>query len=233
LFFATDTGKGRVLALAIDETWKWHLHGYGAEHQRFWQQVMLWLTRKEFDSEGQVWARVEPRNFPPLAKVPIEMGVRDDQGNPVPNADYKVELLPPGGAAAVPLTAQRIDDHALAEFQETLQPGDYWVRVNASQGGQSLGPTGMARFIINSRDIEMENPTADPDLMNEIAAITGGIAIPPEEFGPFLQQMLDEGLNSDLLRNRRINLWDNWGLLSLFLLLMTAEWTIRKLRGLV
>jgi uncharacterized membrane protein len=232
LLFASDTGRGRVLALAVDETWKWHLHGYGAEHQRFWQQVVLWLTRKEFDSEGQVWARVEPRNFPPLARVPVEMGVRDDQGAPIPDADYRVELISPQGEPQL-LTPQRSGDQALAEITNTFEPGDYWVRVNASRNGNSLGPPGMARFIINSRDIEMENPTADPDLMQELAAITGGSALTPEEFGPFLKQLLDAGISSELLRRRRVNLWDHWALLITFLSLMTAEWTIRKLRGLV
>ena len=232
LFFATDTGKGRVLALAVDETWKWHLHGFGAEHQRFWQQVMLWLTHKEFESEGQVWARVEPRNFPPLSRVPIELGAKGDDGTPIPDADYKLEIIAPQNKS-VQLTPQRVDDHAFAEFSETLAPGDYWARVTASKEGKSLGASGMARFIINARDIEMENPTADPDLMQELAAITGGSSVPPEEFNSFLTRLLEEGINTELMRLRRINLWDNWYLLVLFIVLMTAEWTVRKLRGLV
>ncbi|MCA9029778.1 MAG: hypothetical protein KDA66_03155 [Planctomycetaceae bacterium] len=232
LMFATDTGKGRVLAMAVDETWKWHLHGYGAEHQRFWQQVVLWLARKEFDNEGLVWARVEPRNFPPLSEVPIEFGARDNDGTPIPNADYKVEVINPAGQA-LPLTPQRVEDHGLSDFAETLQPGDYWARVSASQNGSSIGPSAMARFIINSRDIEMENPTADADFMDELAAMTGGSTVAPEDFQNFLKEFIEQGINTDLIRHRIQNLWDNWVLLGLFLVLMTLEWTLRKLKGLV
>ena len=115
----------------------------------------------------------------------------------------------------------------------TLEPGDYWARVQATRSGESLGLPAMARFIINARDIELDNPTADPDLMREIAEITGGVAVAPEDFGTFIDKLLEAGINTEMLRHRRINLWDHWLLLTLFVLLMSTEWTIRKLKGLV
>ncbi|MCA9087607.1 MAG: hypothetical protein KDA90_03120 [Planctomycetaceae bacterium] len=232
LLMVADTGRGRTLAFAVDETWKWYLHGYSAEHQRFWQQLILWLARKEFETEGQVWARVEPRNFPPLSRIPIEVGSRDESGNPITDASYQLEVITPGDGAK-PLVTQRVGDHALGEFADTLEPGDYWARVQATRSGESLGLPAMARFIINARDIELDNPTADPDLMREIAEITGGVAVAPEDFGTFIDKLLEAGINTEMLRHRRINLWDHWLLLTLFVLLMSTEWTIRKLKGLV
>ncbi|WP_437191706.1 hypothetical protein [Planctomicrobium sp. SH527] len=232
LLIVSDTGKSRVMALAVDETWKWHLHGHAAEHQRFWQQVMLWLARKEFESDQPVWVRVEPRSFSPLATVPIEMGAQDADGNPLADAQFDVEVIPPNGEIKK-LIPQKRGDGGFAEFSQTSEPGDYWVRVSASHQGESLGISAMTRFVIDERDLELDNPASDPTLMAELAAITGGSVVPPEQLGEFLTTLLKEGIPSELKRTRRINLWDNWPLLLLFLSVMSLEWTIRKWKGLV
>ncbi len=232
LLIATDTGKARVLALAVYETWKWHLHGHVAEHQRFWQQMMLWLARKEFDFDQRVWARIEPRSFPPLARVPIEMGAQDEKGTPVADAQFDVEVIRPDGRVDK-LTPQRTTTGGIAEYGRADEPGDYWVRVSASQNGTGLGLSAMSRFVVDVRDLELDNPAADPTLMSELAAMTGGTVVPPEGLGEFLTTLIKEGIPSEFKRTRRINLWDGWPVLLLFVGTMTLEWTIRKWKGLV
>lgn len=232
LLIATDTGRGRVLALGVDETWRWHLRGFAAEHQRFWQQVVLWLARKEFDSDQPIWARVEPRNFPPYARVPIEFGAQDAQGKPIPDAQYTVEVTQPDGKT-VPVTSQRLDTGGMAEFSQATLPGDYWVRVAATKNGESLGLSAQTRFVVDARDLELDNPAADPGLMAELASLTGGTVVPSEDFGKFLTTLLEEGIPAELKRYRRISLWDGWPLLLIFTSLLTLEWTLRKWKGLV
>ncbi|MGE4004254.1 MAG: glutamine amidotransferase, partial [Planctomycetaceae bacterium] len=58
LLVATDTGTARVMASAVDSTWLWHMHGFREEHQRFWQQMILWLARKEQEGDQPVWVQV-------------------------------------------------------------------------------------------------------------------------------------------------------------------------------
>ncbi len=232
LLLATETGQGRCLALAVDETWKWHLHGFESEHQRFWQQMILWLAHKEFESDKPLWARVEPRNFSPLAKVSIEFGAQTENKTPIPDANFQIEVLTPSGETEK-VTAQRFGDHGLADFMKTQAPGDYWVRVRGTHNGKSLGLPATARFVVDSRDIEMDNPAADPGLMAEIADMTSGAVVPVEEFGSFLNRILEDGIPGEVKSYRRINLWDGWPPLLIFILLMSVEWTLRKLRGLV
>lgn len=231
LLIATDVGRSRVAALAIDETWIWHLHGRADVHQRFWQQMLLWLAHKDQDADQPVWVRVEPRKFAPGGKVPIEMGIRNPQGQPVDNGEYTVEVIGPKGSTKVTPSRQRTG--ATAEFLATTEPGDYWVRVSATSNGQPAGPTAITRFIIEARDPELDNPAADPDLMNEIATLTGAASIPPEKLGEFLETLLKSGISTELMTNHIVNLWDNWWLLGLFVAVMTVEWWLRKRNGLV
>jgi DNA primase len=122
---------------------------------------------------------------------------------------------------------------AFAEFTDSLQPGDYWVTVTATHNGANVGLPAMSRFIVDERDLELDNPAADPDLMAEIADITGAAAVTAEQLGTFLDELLKEGIAMEITRQSQVNLWDNWPALVLFVLLMATEWVLRKRRGLV
>lgn len=232
LLFATDTGRARVVAFAADDTYRWHIHGHRDIHQRFWQQLILWLTRKEFDADAPVWLRIEPRNFTPGATAPLQFGARDAQKQPLADAQFKVEVLRPDGERKS-VTVLHGGAEALAEFSDTQLPGDYWVTVTATHNGANVGLPAMGRFIVDERDLELDNPAADPDLMAEIADITGASSVPPEQLGTFLNELLKAGIATEITRQSQINLWDNWPALIGFVLLLTTEWVLRKRRGLV
>ncbi len=232
LLMATDSGGGRVAAFAAFETWRWHQHGYRELHQRFWQQLILWLARKEFDSDQPIWVRIQPRNFAPMATAPIEFGARDENGQPLTDARFEVEVLGPDGTWRLAPAALTLDG-GLAEYAETEEAGDYWVRVRAEAEGENLGLPAMTRFIVDSRDVEMDNPVADPDLMREIANVTGTVPVEADLFGEFLETLREDGIPAELIRYRHIQLWDGWPLLVIFVSLLTLEWVLRKKRGLV
>ncbi len=232
LLIISDTGRSRTMAFAADSTWMWHMHGFEEIHQRFWQQVILWLARKELEGDQQVWVRVDPRNYAPQSLVTMTFGARDDKGQPVDDATFSVNITKPDGTMLEP-PAQKAGGTHLAEFRETLDPGDYWVTVTARRTGAPIGVPATTRFIVDPRDPELDNPAADPDLMAEIAALTGTAPVPAEEFGPFLESLLEAGITAELTKHTQINLWDGWPLLGLFVTLLTAEWFFRKRRGLV
>ncbi len=105
--------------------------------------------------------------------------------------------------------------------------------MTASKDGKLVGLPASTRFIVDARDLELDNPAADRDLMNELASSTGAAVIPPEGFGEFLDRLLSEGLAAELLKHTTVTLWDGWPLLAVFTLLMSTEWYVRKRRGLV
>ena len=46
------------MAFAADSTWLWYLGGQHEAHQRFWQQVVLWLAHKDTQGDEAVWAKL-------------------------------------------------------------------------------------------------------------------------------------------------------------------------------
>lgn len=234
LLMAHDIGSSRVAAFAGDTTWLWVSRNDDLDaHQRFWRQMILWLAHKEFDDESSVWVRVEPRNFAPGQSVPIEFGARGEDKQPLTDVVFKVEVTNPEQQVS-DVPAIRTGDRFTAEVLDTTQPGDYLVYVTATRNGQPFGTGAYTRFIIDARDPELDNPAADHKLLDEIAELSGGDSLTPEQLSERLQAWVDEGIpNLEMTRVSRITLWDNWPFLICFVSVMSAEWFLRKRRGLV
>ncbi|MGE5195326.1 MAG: glutamine amidotransferase, partial [Deltaproteobacteria bacterium] len=232
LLVAEEFGRGRTMAFAADSTWLWYLGGQHEAHQRFWQQVILWLAHKDTQGDESVWIKLDARRYRVGAPVGMTFGARDADKRPIDDALFTVEVTDPDGKKHV-LTPQRSGFEHLARFLETRRPGDYRVHVEAKKNDQSVGLGAEARFIVYDQDLELYNPAADFALLEEIAKITGGTAVPPGELAAHLRKLARLGLNVEVTRIQRILLWDNWPLLALFVLSLTLEWFFRKRRGLV
>ncbi len=233
LLFAADVIRSRVMAFAGDTTFQWFLSGNRAEHEKFWRQLILWLAHKENDSGQSVWARVNPRNVSPGARVPIQFGARDSEDQPISDVKFTVRVTGPSGKSTQ-VETMGTGDSSSTTYLQTMEPGDYWVTVHAEKNGASLGFDATTRFIVDPRDLELDNPAADYSLLEAISSLSGGSLLPPEELKNFLTQMNQEkSWNNSLIRYRRISLWDNWYFLILIVILLTAEWFLRKQKGLV
>ena len=232
VLLSADTGTGRLIAFAGDSTYFWFQFGHREAHQRFWQQMIFWLAHKENDTDQPVWVQVEPRTFNAAAIVPLRFGARDEQGKPIDDARFQVQVLAPG-ARQIELTPRRDIDAFSSRFSETAEAGDYWVEVKASRGGQSVGLPARARFLVDARDLELDDPAADPGLMEQIAQLSGGARFAPEQFGEAIEQLSAEPAITGLTQATVIDLWDNWYVLGLFVALVSLEWFLRKRLGLV
>ncbi len=96
LMVAGEAG-GRVLALAVDSTWRWWLAGFATEHKRFWRQVILWLARKDEQSEGNVWVKLGQRRAAPGGRVELTAGAKSPQGDVYSDAELTAEVILPDG----------------------------------------------------------------------------------------------------------------------------------------
>jgi hypothetical protein len=233
LLVAGEWGDGRVLAMAGDSTWHWWMEGHEAAHQRFWRQVVLWLARKDQSAEGNVWIRFEKRRYRAGSKVEFTLGANSPQGEPLANATFDAEIELPGGGHA-PARLRRQSGEVRGTWTDTIQPGDYTLRVTAKNGSEVLGTT-QGRFLIYAEDLELERPVADRTALENLTrtASAEDHVLAPEQLPGLLAALKEATRQLEVATQVKETLWDTWPLFLAFVGLLIVEWVLRKKWGLV
>jgi hypothetical protein len=229
---AADLGKGRVLEFG-GETWPWARFSEESRlaHIKFWRQSILWLAHKENENDSQVRLTLDRRRVAVGGRVELTVVARDAKGEPVPNVKYSATVTrddPKAVSESVEVWPQ--GDEGRGTHYVTGEPGDYKVVATATDSsGKTIG-TDNSRFIAYRDDRELENSSADLGLLRQIAEITGGKFLPPEQLVKYLGT-LDKEVVSEYVTQREVRIWDNWWFLLIFTGLLTLEWWLRKRHG--
>lgn len=232
LLVTHNYGNGRVLAFAGDSTWRWWMHGFEQAEKRFWRQVVLWLARKDQAAEGNVWVRLENRRFAPGDRVEFTAGAQSPTGEPIKDAQFKVEIVVPPNGVRTPSLLIRQDDQRVGSFRNTQTPGDYAIEVTASYKDQVLG-NARARFFIAQQDLELDNASADPDTMESLAKATGGKSLAPEQLPELIRELTRQTQTLEVKQETKKTFWDRWSFFLAMVSLLSVEWYLRKRWGLV
>jgi hypothetical protein len=222
-----QTGDGRTLAFAGDSTWRWPMLGFGDAHRRIWRQCILWLAKKDEQTEGRVWIRLAGRRVMRGTRVEFAMGAEDAQGEPLDAAQFEVAVNTPEGRA-VEVRPTKSGDEWTAVFRENTKPGDYKITVTAKTGNETVGKA-ESRFLVPDQDLELDRPAAEPSVMAQLAEMTkpaGGAALAAEELPDLLKRLAEKVV-------AKVTYWDTWPFLLLFVGLLGVEWFLRKRWGLV
>lgn len=234
LLVAGQSGDGRVLAFAGDSTWRWQMLGFGDAHRRFWRQCVLWLAKKDEQTEGRVWIRLAGRRVMRGTRVDFAVGAENAQREAIDTAQFEVRVQTPDGSA-VDVRPTKSGNEWAAVFRETAKPGDYRITVTAKDSDNVLG-TAEARFLVPDQDLELDRPAAEPSLMAQLAEMTkpaGGAALAAEELPDLLKRLADKPpeLKEEVIA--KVTYWDTWPFFLLFVGLLGVEWFLRKRWGLV
>ncbi len=234
LIMAQRVGRGKVLGLAFDRTWRLRYRTGDVRHHRFWGQIMRWglgerlragqerfrvgTDRLVYGPEDpvNVMARVLNEDFSGVVDAQLEAVLRNSEGREItrtrlaPRADshgfYEAVLPPQGRAGACKLEVMRLDTVA-REREETS------ILVTASR-----------------RPIEMGNVRPEKGVFDALAKGTGGKVVTPDALRT-LAEAFGEGKRV-VQERREYALWNNPYVLILLALLLTTEWLLRKKGGL-
>jgi len=240
LLVVQEVGKGRTAAVAFDSTWRWSFaDDAGVEaQQRFWRQLVMWLA----NWRPEVWViSTQPRyDLARLRrqsqKVILEAGLAGPSINGIADQVTFSGMLTGPDDQSISLNWVKKEDYFEA-VPSVRKAGTYKVTAKAHQNGRTIGQSETA-FIVESVDMEMAEPLASPQTLMELAGPTnriGGQYVPIQQFGKLLDQIDAADYTTEITQINRDHLvYDHpWGWLSLFVLLMTMEWIIRKGAGLI
>ena len=229
-------GKGRVLMLTTDNMWRLRSKDGDQLHHRFWGQVMRWGAGEKLRT-GNHYVRIGTDQLRYGAGEPIKAFARflDDKHNGLDGLEPKLVVIPPDATTGRAYYAQkRPDSNGFyeCEIPGCAKPGEYRVRLECPEAKKLLDrrmPVLLeTSFVVvtTKRPAEEVDITSTRNLVERVAASTGGKVLKPTDY---VKLSADLGGGSKTLSDRvEYQLWSMPPLFLLVILLLTAEWVLRK-----
>lgn len=226
-------GRGRTMALLTNDTWRWRmqLDSKNTSHENFWRQALRYLVSTtpnpiEVLSERDVYAANDP--------VRIRSEVNDKKFEAIKDATVAARITKPSGQTVeLPMKFNFPSESAdTNDYQAEYKPdeqGLYKIELTARKAGATLG-TANSSFLVTELNREFHDAAQNVELLKRIAAETGGKYFPLNKASDLLEELnYLEGKNSERVS---LDLWDMPINLLLLLGLASAEWFLRKRKGL-
>jgi uncharacterized membrane protein len=248
---AQEIGKGRSMAFTSDTTRTWgsdfetiwgerinpalpltEANCDSRYYRAFWINAVRWLSAgKVGKTNGAVTLELAQTYALPNQPTRATVKVRDEQTQEISGAEVSL-VLSAGGALRT--TNRAVFDPASLSYLadvRPVQPGDYTVTAIAAKQGKKVGDD-QQLLTCEETDREMVDVRARPDLMAEMARLSGGRDLTADPEAAAALAAVFEKAPPVTVDYRRTPLWDNaWWLLCIFGLL-TLEWVLRRMKGL-
>jgi hypothetical protein len=226
-------GRGRAAALLVGDLWRWGLHRPKPEENdldKAWRQTVRWLVAEVPDRvELTTQARRGPDD--PDGALTLTAVVRDPSYAPLDNAAVTIKVTPPDGKP-VDLRADA-DPKQSGRYQAVYVPrqsGAYRAQVTAAAPDGS--DVGHADTGWTSDPAAEEFRTLQPDakLLERIARATGGQVVAASDLDDFAATLPTR--RAQITEPYTNPLWHNSWVFLLAMLCLTAEWGLRRWKGL-
>jgi hypothetical protein len=236
LLAVRQNGALRSAALLGAGTWRWRtLPDDLADLRPAYGEVLDRLIRWTTATRDRRPVRVRPDRplFGERERVTFSGQVYGENLSPVENATITLAVRGPGGATARAPMRPIGNGRYVADLG--IRPGGaYTFTAEATLDGARLGDD-RGTFAVGRLSAEFREPGADPGLMRQVALRSGGQVVPLDSLGAFIGGLRAQGLLTDrpLVREDATPLLTLPWLLGLIVLLLTAEWVLRKRTGMV
>jgi hypothetical protein len=208
--------------------WKMMMPADSRLYDAFWGQVARWLAASAPDR-----VTVEVTSSPRVGgSAEVSVWVVDDRFRPVADADVTAEVTTPAGETRPQELA--LVDVATGRYQGELRPesrGVYRLDVAAERARSSLGST-TEWVLVGGVDTEFVDPWSNTDVLRRIATDTGGAFLEadnPTSATAVLPELIQARTGPGVPTTRE--LWHGLWTFLLVLVILTAEWSLRRAWG--
>lgn len=225
-------GRGRSIVFTPHDSWLWQMHASipleDMSHETFWRQMLRWLVD---GVPRQVVARVERERVAPGESVRLLAQVDDERYIGVNNASTVAQVTAPSGTVTeVPLGWTLERDGAYAGNFVSAEEGLHRVQVLAQVDEQQY--TSEAAFVdVAPSTSEYYDAAMRAPLLQRIAAETGGKFYTLDQIQQLPEDLAVAGRGATIVESRE--LWDMPVIFLALLLLVGAEWGMRRKWGMV
>ena len=231
LVVVRSSGKRKSAAVLTYGLWRWDLLMWGvgknnSSYLTFLQNTIRWLTTDDDSKLVKIVANKEIYRSGEEVKFTAQVYFEDYQ--PVDGAEVTVQLQSAKGKQNLALSNAGQGRYE-GRFQ-VLEGGDYEFTGTAHLQSRVLGRDS-GKFSVEEFNLEYQNTRMNEDLLKRIASESGGEFFTSENFSG-LKERLTFPDKFITLKNE----WEIWNRLPLLItciLLLSAEWFIRKRKGML
>ncbi|MBI4266146.1 MAG: hypothetical protein HY657_17360 [Acidobacteria bacterium] len=221
-------GQGRAMIFTGEASWRWRMQlpSEDRTHERFWRQAVRWLSSGAPDPV----AVVPVSGTMPNTTETLSVDVRDEAFGPVGDAQVTMRVTAPGGdvqALRPVLTDPRTGRYAAEHRFE--QRGIYRVRAEARRGALALG-SAERWILVGGVDLEMADPRLNEEVLRRIAAASGGTYLTEDDASQLSSLLAAAQVDPPPPQWRE--LWHTSWVFSIVIVLLAAEWVLRRHWGL-
>ncbi len=231
LIIARRTGAGMVLFHATDETWRWRRQVGDAYFARYWVQAIRYLSRTKLLGKDQA-ARLTTNRKQFARGEPVRLRL-----------EFSDERLSPSGEGGATVVLRRGDqiERRIALRRNPLHREVFEATVDDLAEGNyhaalvepALPGEPSVDFLVKVSAAEFERTQMDVAELEGVAAKTKGRFYRFATAGTLLDD-LPIGRHVPMKpTSPPLELWNQWPVLALLLMVLVAEWTLRKRRGML
>jgi len=224
-------GAGKVLFHATDETYRWRKRVGDLYFARYWLQTIRYLSRSKLSGQGRsATLSTDRRQYTRGEAVRLRVRFADERLAPEEDNGVTV-VVEQRGHKTQRIQLQRTGA-GRGYFEgviESPSEGDYhaWIAIPEMEGKAPA-----VDFAVAAPAGEFERVQMDRTALEKAAKQTAGHFYTFESARRLLKD-LPAGRQVPIESLPPKPLWNRWPVLLLFLMLVTAEWILRKVGGMV
>ena len=229
-------GAGRTMFSGIDDSWRWRFYTGEGVFDTYWVQQLRYLARSKklgqrkmtfetnkgiegkYEQGEDVTVRLKVLDPTVLQQMPPQIRAdvvdKDNKDRPLPPVTLLRQETPPD------LYSATFSAGSTGSFVVTVRPG----------GGQAPME---ARYTVNVPQRELSRPALDPDLLAKLAPSAQIIRLQDAREKLADPDLIKSAARTSLVTPPGVPLWNKWRALAIFVLLLTAEWVLRKVFGML
>lgn len=222
-------GKGQVLSLSTDTTWRWELMRPedGDDYfRRFWGNAIRTLAPDPRLAPNRPQITRYETNTPVGTTINLSTRLVDQVYQPLSNADLNVQVTSPTGKITNIYPHDGRESPGLYEYQVTLDEPGAWEIIARYKDQIST-----EHIFAGESNEELDDPRAKPQAMESFAKATGGQSFKPEEADQLLARL--DLTPKTSVATTTVAIWDLPAVMCAFIAILCFDCLVRKRRGMV
>jgi hypothetical protein len=195
-------------------------------YETIWRQLARWITA------GSQSAVTIGAISPSVAGITdrVSVVVRDEEFQPVANAEVAVLLTAPNGERRqLPAALSSPQDGRYSVAARFDQQGVYRIDATATRGGERIGIASRPA-LVGGVDLEMTQPRLNDAVLRRLAEESNGRYLAAAQAGQLASLLRESRADAGTPEMR--DLWHNGWSLLVIVGLLAAEWVVRRRVGL-